>query len=54
LLAAERAGRRCHGAELDPLYVDTAIMRWERWTQQQARLPSGQSFTDVKNERCAS
>jgi DNA modification methylase len=53
LLAAERSGRRCRGAELDPLYVDTAIMRWERVTQQQACLRSGQSFADVKNERSA-
>ena len=53
LLAAQRAGRRCYGVELDPLYVDTAIMRWERLTQQQARLTSGQSFADVKSERSA-
>ena len=53
LLAAERTHRRCHGVELDPLYVDTAIMRWERLTQQQARLSSGQSFADVKSERSA-
>ena len=26
LLAAERARRRCHGVELDPLYVDTAVI----------------------------
>jgi DNA modification methylase len=38
LLAAERARRRCHGVELDPLYVGTVITRWERLTQQQARL----------------
>jgi DNA modification methylase len=37
LLAAERALRRCHGVELDPLYVDTIITRWERLTQQQDR-----------------
>jgi putative copper export protein len=53
LLAAERARRRCHGVELDPLYVDTVITRWERLTQQQARLASGQSFNDVKSERSA-
>ncbi len=51
LLAAERARRRCYGVELDPLYVDTAIMRWERLTQQQARLTSGQSFAEVRGER---
>jgi DNA modification methylase len=53
LLAAHRTSRRCYGVELDPLYVDTAIMRWERLTQQQARLTSGQSFADVKSERSA-
>jgi DNA modification methylase len=53
LLAAERARRRCHGVELDPLYVDTVITRWERLTQQQACLASGQSFDDVKSERSA-
>ena len=53
LLAAERARRRCHGVELDPLYVDTVIARWERLTQQQARLTSGQSFAEIKNERSA-
>jgi hypothetical protein len=35
-------------------YVDdTVITRWERLTQQQARLASGQSFDDVKSERSA-
>ena len=51
LLAAERARRRCHGVELDPLYVDTVIARWEGLTQQQARLASAQSFADIKSER---
>jgi DNA modification methylase len=51
LLAAERARRRCYSVELDPLYVDTAIMPWERLTRQQACLTSGQSFADVKGER---
>ena len=50
LLAAQRTSRRCYGVELDPLYVDTTIMRWERLTQQQARLTSGQSFADVKSD----
>jgi DNA modification methylase len=53
LLAAQRTSRRCYGVELDPLYVDTTIMRWEHLTQQQARLSSGQSFADVKGERSA-
>ena len=30
LIAAEQTGRRCCGIEIDGLYVDTAIQRWER------------------------
>jgi DNA modification methylase len=29
LLACTRVGRRCYGMELDPLYVDIAIQRWQ-------------------------
>jgi DNA modification methylase len=32
LIAAERVGRICHGIEIDPLYVDTAIRRWQSYT----------------------
>ena len=51
LLAAERVGRVCYGMELDPLYVDLAIRRWQRITGQQAiHSASGQSF-DVREVR---
>lgn len=32
LIAAERTGRICRGVELDPRYVDVAVMRWESFT----------------------
>jgi DNA modification methylase len=32
LIACERTGRRCFGIELDPLYVDTAVRRWQKLT----------------------
>jgi ParB-like chromosome segregation protein Spo0J len=32
LIAAERVGRRCCGMELDPLYADTIIRRWQALT----------------------
>ncbi len=32
LIAAERTRRLCHGMELDPLYVDVAIQRWQTLT----------------------
>jgi DNA modification methylase len=51
LLAAERTGRRGYGIEIDPLYVDTAITRWERMTGKQTRHASGKIFADIKAER---
>jgi len=36
LIAAERTGRRCAGIELDPLYVDVSLARWERFSGQVA------------------
>jgi DNA modification methylase len=36
LIAAERVGRTCHGMEIDALYVDVAIRRWQRLTGDRA------------------
>jgi DNA modification methylase len=51
VLAAERAGRRRRRIKLDPVYVDTAIPRWEAFTRQQARPPSGQTLAKTMVER---
>jgi DNA modification methylase len=52
LMAAERTGRICHGIELDPLYVDLAIRRWQRHTGERAILAnSGRCFDDVSAKR---
>lgn len=53
LLAAERTGRRCFGIELDPLYVDTAIERWQRMTKLKALNAFGETFEFVKRKRRA-
>jgi DNA modification methylase len=50
ILAAERTGRHGCGIEIDPLYVDTAIARWERMTGKQARHATGHSQTSKPNE----
>lgn len=51
VLAAEKIGRRCRGIEIDPLYVDTAIRRWQRWTGEQARRTSdGALFDDLEQD----
>lgn len=54
LLAAEKTRRRARVVELDPLYVDVAIRRYEDLTGQQATLTAtGQTFADVAAERLA-
>jgi DNA modification methylase len=45
VIAAERTGRVCYGLELDPLYVDALIRRWQRRTRREAiHVESGESF----------
>ncbi|WP_439374576.1 site-specific DNA-methyltransferase [Bradyrhizobium sp. DASA03120] len=52
LLAAERTGRICRGIELDPLYVDTAIRRWQNLTGRDAvRLSDGKLFRHIEAEK---
>jgi len=51
VIAAERTGRRCYGLELDPLYVDTIVRRWQAHTGNVARhAPSGKSFSQLDAE----
>jgi DNA modification methylase len=51
VVAAERTGRRCYGLELDPLYVDTIVRRWQKLTGGSARhAASGRSFDDRARE----
>ena len=51
VIAAERTGRHCFGLELDPLYVDTIVRRWQAYTGEQARLASsGRSFNEIEAE----
>jgi hypothetical protein len=52
LMAAERTGRICYGLEIDPLYVDTIIRRWQAYTGKSAlHLGTGLCFADVQAER---
>lgn len=53
LLAAERTERRCYGIELDPLYVDTAIRRWEKLSGAKASHSNGESFNSIATIRRA-
>jgi DNA modification methylase len=48
LMACERTGRRGYGLELDPLYCDVIIRRWQSYTGGSARLATtGEAFDAV-------
>ena len=54
VIAAERTERVCYGLELDPIYVDATIRRWQRRTELDAvHIESGESF-GVRETRSAS
>jgi DNA modification methylase len=51
LIAAERTRRTCYAMELDPLYVDAAIRRWQTHTGDTVRHAiTGMTFDEVANE----
>ncbi|HZA21015.1 MAG TPA: DNA methyltransferase, partial [Dehalococcoidia bacterium] len=37
LIGCERTGRMCYGMELEPEYVDVAVLRWEAFTGEKAQ-----------------
>lgn len=52
VMAAERVGRRCYAVEIDPLYVDTAIRRWQTFTGGTTRhATSGCRFEEVERDQ---
>lgn len=52
IIAAHVAGRRCFAMELNPLYVDVAVRRWQEFTGGIAVLENdGHTFPEVAAER---
>ncbi|MGE0270241.1 MAG: site-specific DNA-methyltransferase [Alphaproteobacteria bacterium] len=48
IIAAERTGRRAFAMEIDPVYADTAIRRWEAYTGEESRhADTGATFTET-------
>lgn len=48
LIAAEETGRVCVGVELDPIYVDAAIRRWQKRTGKDAiHAVTGETFDEI-------
>jgi DNA modification methylase len=54
LIAAERVGRRCFGIEINPIYIDVAIRRWQIFAGDQARhVATGLTFDELAAHRKA-
>ncbi len=52
VIAAEMEGRKCYAIELDPVYVDVIITRWQNYTGKTAVLDGqGLSFNIVRGKR---
>jgi DNA modification methylase len=56
LIAAQKTARRARLIELDPIYVDRTIQRWQEYAKDEAVLArTGQRFYELTTERsCAS
>jgi DNA modification methylase len=55
VIAAGRVGRTCYALEIDPLYVDTAIWRWQNDTGNHAvHAQTGRSFEEIRTLQSAS
>jgi len=54
VIAAEKTGRRAYVLELDPLYCDTIIRRWQTFTGKDAvHADAGRSFDEIEEIRTA-
>ena len=54
LIAAAKTGRRARLAELDPIYVDRIVRRWQSWAKDDAiHAETGEAFEAVAADRAA-
>jgi len=52
IMAAHKSRRRARAIELDPLYVDVAVRRWQSYTGEEATMAiTGESFAEVQQRR---
>ena len=52
IIACERTGRRAYAMEIDPLYCDTIVRRWQTFTgDRAAHAESGKSFAELADRR---
>jgi len=53
LIVAETSGRACYAMELDPAYVDVAILRWQAFTSSEAVRDDGTAWSALAAEWAA-
>ena len=52
IMAADQIGRRAFCMEIDPIYADVCIRRWQAYTRQDASLETtGETFDDLTSSR---
>ena len=49
LIACEKTNRNCYMMELDPIYVDVIIKRWEQYTGNTGVLLETNQFSEAYN-----
>lgn len=51
-IAAEELGRRCYGLDIEPMYCDVIVQRWQNFTGREATLEGdGRTFAAISAER---
>lgn len=53
IIAGEMTGRAIHAIELNPAYVDVAVIRWQEFTGEKAVHEDGRLFEDMRAEQTA-
>jgi DNA modification methylase len=53
LIAAERTGRKARALEIDPIYVDVAVRRWQTYAGKSAILAGSSETFETTAERRA-
>jgi DNA modification methylase len=52
IIAAEMTKRKCLAIDIDPAYVDVAVLRWQTFAEAEAVLEeTGQTFAEVQEDR---
>jgi len=52
LIASEKKNRKCYGMELDPIYVDVIVKRWQDYTGKIAtHAETGVCFNEVADAK---